>query len=235
MPRGKTLPRGGPRLEGGFKLRKSRSWKCSLWYLGGIAVLVGLILGISQPINAQIATTTATLSGVVADPSGAVLPNATVTLTSAEKSITRVFKTDQGGRYFFNQLPPSAYSLTVTAKSFETYRQKGIVLDAAETATQNVTLTVGAETISVSVTSDVSQLNTDNSNVATDIEAKQIVELPLKRTQRLWLGHAQLFGSKHIGIPIAPGWRQQHDGHRGPGYLVHELRWRFLWNDGLHD
>ena len=160
-------------------MRKRRSWKCSLCYLGGIAVLVGLILGISQPINAQIATTTATLSGVVTDPSGAVLPNATVTLTSSEKSITRVFKTDQGGRYFFNQLPPSAYSLTVLANGFETYQQKGILLNAAETATQNVTLTVGAETISVSVTSDVSQLNTDNSNVATDIEAKQIVELPL--------------------------------------------------------
>jgi len=160
-------------------LRKSRSWKCSLWYLGGIAVLVGLILGISQPIHAQIATTTATLSGIVTDPSGAVLPNATVTLTSSEKSITRVFSTDQGGRYFFNQLPPSAYSLTVQANGFETYQQKGILLNAAENGTQNVTLTVGAETVSISVTSDVSQLNTDNSNVATDIEAKQIVELPL--------------------------------------------------------
>jgi hypothetical protein len=130
-------------------------------------------------INAQIATTTATLSGVVTDPSGAVVPMATLTLTSSEKGITRTFTTDEGGRYAFNQLPPSAYSLTITMKGFETYQQKGIVLNAAETATQNVTLTIGAETVSVSVTSDVTQLNTDNSNVATDIEAKQIVELPL--------------------------------------------------------
>ena len=64
-------------------------------------------------------------------------------------------------------------------KGFETYQQNGIVLDAAETASQNVTLTVGSETVSVTVTSDVSLLNTDNANVAADIDAKQIVELPL--------------------------------------------------------
>jgi hypothetical protein len=107
-------------------------------------------------INAQIATTTATLSGVVTDPSGAAVTKASLTLTSSEKGITRTFATDEGGRYSFNQLPPAAYSLTIKAKSFEAYQQNGIVLDAAETATQNVTLTIGAETTSVTVTSDVS-------------------------------------------------------------------------------
>jgi len=130
-------------------------------------------------INAQIATTTATLSGVVTDPSGAVLPKATLTLTSSEKGISRTFTTDDGGRYSFNQLPPAAYSLTIKAKGFETYQQNGIALNAADTATQNVTLTLGSETVSVTVTSDVSLLNTDNANVAADIDAKQIVELPL--------------------------------------------------------
>ena len=152
-------------------MRKSRSWKCSPWYLGGIAILVGLIIGISQPIHAQIATTTATLSGTVTDPTGAIIPSAAVTLSSSETGVRRSFVTDNSGRYTFAQLVPSTYSLEVKAKGFETYQQKGILLNAAETATQNVTLTVGAETISVSVTSDVSQLNTDNSNVATDIEA----------------------------------------------------------------
>ncbi len=143
-----AVPRDGPRLEGGFKLRKIELETVSL-DLGGLVILVGLIVGISQPIHAQIATTTATLSGVVTDPSGAVLPKATLTLTSSEKSITRTFIADDGGRYSFNQLPPAAYSLTIKAKGFETYQQNGIVLNAAETATQNVTLTIGAETVSV--------------------------------------------------------------------------------------
>ena len=130
-------------------------------------------------INAQLATTTATLSGVVTDPTGAVLSKATLTLASSEKGITRTSITDDGGRYSFNQLPPASYSLAIKAKGFEAYQQKGIVLNAAETATQNVTLTIGAENQSVTVTADVTLLNTDNANVAADIDAKQIVELPL--------------------------------------------------------
>ena len=142
-------------------------------------MLLALLVSSAPWINAQIATTTATLSGVVTDPSGAVLPKATLILTSSEKGITRTFTTDNGGRYSFNQLPPAAYSLAIKASGFQTYQQNGIVLNAAETATQNVMLTIGAETASVMVVSDVGLMNTDNANVAADIDAKQIVELPL--------------------------------------------------------
>jgi hypothetical protein len=142
-------------------------------------MLLALLVSSAPWINAQIATTTATLSGVLTDPSGAVLPKATLILTSSEKGITRTFTTDNGGRYSFNQLPPAAYSLAIKASGFETYKQNGIVLNAAETATLNVTMTIGAETASVTVVSDVALMNTDNANVAADIDAKQIVELPL--------------------------------------------------------
>ena len=154
------------------RLRSFGSW-------GAFAILLALFVSSAPWINAQLATTTATLSGVVTDPSGAVLPKATLTLTSSEKGIIRVSTTDDGGRYSFNQLPPAAYSLAIRAKGFETYQQNGIVLNAAETGTQNVSLTVGAENQSVTVTADVTLLNTDNANVAADIDAKQIVELPL--------------------------------------------------------
>jgi hypothetical protein len=129
--------------------------------------------------NAQIATTTATLSGVVTDPTGALLPNASVTLVSPEQGISRTFVADAGGRYSFSQLPPATYSLTVKVKGFEGYQQNGIVLNAAQSATQDVILKIGSETQMITVTSTASQLNTDNSNVATDISAQQIVELPL--------------------------------------------------------
>ena len=135
--------------------------------------------GTAPRSNAQIATTTATISGTVTDPSGAVVANASVLLNSAEKGVLRSFTTDNTGRYLFSQLPPSTYILTVKAKGFQTYQQNGILLNAAESATQNIALAVGSEEISVSVTADASQLNTDNSNVAASIDAKQIVELPL--------------------------------------------------------
>ena len=107
------------------------------------------------------------------------MPGATATLTSTENGISRQFKTDVAGRYAFSQLPPSQYSMTVKMTGFETYTQNGIVLNAAQTATQNVVLTVGAEAQTVTVTENASLLNTDNSNVATSLDAKQIVELPL--------------------------------------------------------
>ena len=151
----------------------------SLLYWGGIAILLAILVSSSSWLNAQLATTTATLSGVVTDPTGAVMPKVTVTVASPEKGINRTVTTDGGGRYSFNQLPPATYSLTVKGRSFQSYQQNGIFLNAAQTATQNVTLTIGAETQSVVVTADASQLNTDNSNVAADIGAKQIVELPL--------------------------------------------------------
>jgi hypothetical protein len=149
------------------------------WYWGGIAILLAFLASWTLPATAQLATTTATLSGVVTDSSGALVPQASITLTSPETGITRTFTSDAAGRYTFSQLPPAAYNLTVRGKGFETYQQNGITLNPADSATQNVTLTVGAESLSVTVTADASNLNTDNSNVATNIDAKEIVELPL--------------------------------------------------------
>lgn len=161
-------------------MKTMRDWRQrSRWYWSGVAILLAILASGTPWINAQLATTTATLSGVVSDPSGAVLPKASVTLTSPETGTNRTFVTDAGGRYSFSQLPPSTYSLTIKAKGFETYRQDGIVLNAAMSASQNVTMTVGSEMQSVTVTADASQMNTDNSNVAADIAAQQIVELPL--------------------------------------------------------
>ncbi|MGA2832261.1 MAG: carboxypeptidase-like regulatory domain-containing protein [Terracidiphilus sp.] len=150
-----------------------------LLYWAGIATLIAILVCGTPQINAQIATTTATLSGVVTDATGALVPKATVALASSEKGITRTYSTDDGGRYSFNQLPPAAYTLTIKAKGFKAYQQTGIVLEVAETGVQNVTLTVGSEATSITVTSDVALLNTENANVAADVDAKQIVEMPL--------------------------------------------------------
>jgi hypothetical protein len=169
-----------PDAGGGYTLITRNSWILRfLCHGGAITVLFAVWTGIAPPIHAQIATTTATISGIVADPTGAVLPGAAVSLVSTENGITRSFTTDNAGRYIFSQLPPSAYALTVKAKGFKAYAQTGILLNASQAATQNVTLTVGAETQSVMVTANASQLNTDNSNVAADIPAKDITEYPL--------------------------------------------------------
>jgi len=129
--------------------------------------------------QAQLAVTTATLSGTVKDPSGGVLPQASVSLSSKEKGVSRSVTCDQTGHYSFSQLPPSAYTLVIKAKGFKEYTQNGIVLDAGRSAKQDVVLEVGSEVQEVVVTAEASLLNTDNANVSAEVDSKQIVELPL--------------------------------------------------------
>ena len=150
-----------------------------LSHWGAISVLFALSTGAAPPIHAQIATTTASISGTITDPTGAVLPRAVVNLVSSQDGISRTFTTENAGRYTFTQLPPSTYTLSVKAKGFKIYEQTGLVLNASQSATQDVSLTVGSETESVMVVADAAQLNTDNSNVAADIPGKDITEYPL--------------------------------------------------------
>ena len=146
---------------------------------GWFVLLIALLLSGSGRLQAQLAVTTATLSGSVADASGAIVPGATIKLNSAQNGIARSATSNSRGTYSFSQLPPSIYTLTVVANGFETYKQTGIVLDAAQSATQNVALAVGSVSQEVVVDAQASQLDTDNANIATSIDAKQVVELPL--------------------------------------------------------
>jgi hypothetical protein len=145
------------------------------------AIVLLLFLGgySTQGAHAQLAVTTATLTGTVTDPTGSMVPQATVTLTSAERGITRTFTTGAQGNYSFSQLAPSTYQLTIQAKGFNQYIQNGITLDAGQSASQDITLTVGSVDQQVVVSSQASLLNTENSNISAEVDSKQIVELPL--------------------------------------------------------
>jgi len=148
-------------------------------YWGKLTILLTLVVSYPSWIKAQLAVTTATLSGTVTDATGAVVPQASVRLSSREQGVARVFTTDENGHYTFSQLPPATYSLDIEINGFKKYQQVGIVLDAAQSATQNVTLTLGSATEQVVVNAQASLLNTDNANLSADLDSKQVVELPL--------------------------------------------------------
>ncbi len=142
------------------------------------ALLLVSGLGV-QAAFGQLAVTTATLSGTVTDSSGSVIPGAEVNLSSPERGITRVFTTGAQGAYSFAQLPPSTYEMTIKEQGFLTYVQKGLQLDAGQSASQNVVMTIGTSSQTITVTSEASLLNTENSNISAEVNSKQIVELPL--------------------------------------------------------
>jgi hypothetical protein len=152
--------------------------QCSLISYG-LVVLFAVFAGGLRDLQAQLAVTTATLAGTITDPSGAVVPQASVTLTSPEQGITRTFTTDASGHYSFGQLPPATYTLVISAQGFKVYRQNGVLLDAGRSAKQDVALSLGSQAQQVVVTSQASLLNSDNANISTDINDKQATELPL--------------------------------------------------------
>jgi hypothetical protein len=143
------------------------------------AIVVLLLFGGTPGARAQLAVTTATLTGTVTDPTGSVVPDAKVTLSSPERGITRTFTTGAQGNYSFSQLAPSTYQLTIQAKGFNQYIQNGITLDAGQSASQDIRLNVGSVDQQVVVSSQANLLNTENSNISAEVDSKQIVELPL--------------------------------------------------------
>ncbi len=141
--------------------------------------MVFLSIGIAVPCaHGQTLASTASFSGWVSDPSGARVANASVTLTSAEKGITRTFKTDQEGSFSFALLPAGTYILTVEASGFKTLKQQGITLEVGQSVSQAINLTIGSSE-QVVVTAEAPLLQTDNANVGDEISTKQVTELPL--------------------------------------------------------
>jgi len=145
----------------------------SLW------VVVAFVMGTAVPVaRGQSLATTASFSGVVSDPSGARVPNASVTIASPEQGITRTFKTDAEGNFTFSLLPAATYTLTVEAVGFKTFKQQGITLEVGQSATQSVALTIGAKE-QIEVTSTAPLLQTDDANLAAEVSTKQVTELPI--------------------------------------------------------
>jgi Carboxypeptidase regulatory-like domain len=136
------------------------------------------MVGITR-LSAQSQAFTATISGTVTDTSGGVVSGAKITLTSAERGITRTFTTSDSGSYSFTLLPPADYLLKVEQPGFQTYEQRGISLAAGASVHQDITMSVGAVSQEVVVSASAPLLNADNANISADISQRQVVELPL--------------------------------------------------------
>src|SRR5262245_32091985 len=87
---------------------------------------------------------TGSIRGTVSDPSGAVVQSATVSAKQVETGFTRTTISDHAGSFLLLELPVGHYRIEVAAQGFETYVQKGIVLDVNETAAVAVRLAVGS-------------------------------------------------------------------------------------------
>ena len=122
--------------------------------------------------------TTGGLQGTVKDPQGAVVPKATVEVTSPTLIGVKKMETDSGGYYRFTNLPPGAYTITVTAQGFRTLKQTGIVLEVGKVPTMDLALEVGATEQTIEVSSAAPLVDVAQSKVQTNITEDQLNSIP---------------------------------------------------------
>jgi hypothetical protein len=122
---------------------------------------------------------TANLTGLLTDPSGAVIPNATVTLTNSATNGKRSTTTSTEGRYIFSQLLPGTYQLDAQAAGFKAFAQQGITLNANQTAEANATLQVGSTGERIEVTAAPPPLDTQTADQAFVLGTNNLENLPL--------------------------------------------------------
>ncbi|HEY7303382.1 MAG TPA: TonB-dependent receptor [Bryobacteraceae bacterium] len=121
----------------------------------------------------------ATLGGQVTDKTGAVIPQASVTISAAERQLNSTISTDTEGRYAFPNLAPGSYTLNIEAKGFRTYVQRDIQLLANQSARVDASLDVGDASTKVEVTADAALLNYDNGSQQEGVPPQVINQLPL--------------------------------------------------------
>ncbi len=149
--------------------------KITLW--GSIVVALAACLSICSPLRAQ--QTTASIIGSVVDPGGAVINDATVTVTDTEQGTIYTAKTADGGLFTFARLPIGTYDVKVEAPGFRTAIQSHLTLVLNETARVTFKMQVGAVTNTVQVTSAGPQLQTETTQVSTLVDARAVTNIPL--------------------------------------------------------
>ena len=121
----------------------------------------------------------ATVVGQTADANGAVIPNATVTITSVATNQTQTVATDSGGNFTISQLDPGTYSIKIEAPNFKTLVQTDLVLETNQSARLNLTLEAGSVQEIVTVEAEAPVINTETSSKGEVITPRQVQDLPL--------------------------------------------------------
>jgi len=137
----------------------------------GVAVIVVLFVAMAG------AQENAAITGTVTDPTGAAVPNATVTVTHVATGIARTTQSNSDGLYNFPALQIGTYDLKVTAAGFKTYNKAGLVLNEAQTLRADARLEVGAATETVSVQANALQVQSETGEVSSLITGQQVLQL----------------------------------------------------------
>jgi hypothetical protein len=148
--------------------------------IGLALLLTGLawLLAVSSlPASAQ--TIYGSVLGTVADPSGAVIPGATVYVTNLGTAEKRTVVTDSTGNYRFVNLVPGRYRVEVEMSNFKHYTREPIAVEVGAAVRIDPKLEIGSPTEVVTVTSQTPLLQTDTASLSQVVESRTVIEMPL--------------------------------------------------------
>ncbi|MGA8451075.1 MAG: TonB-dependent receptor [Candidatus Acidiferrales bacterium] len=131
------------------------------------------------PAGRLMAGITATISGTVTDPTGAVVAGATVTATNVDTAVALSQTTNTQGFYSFPELPVGKYTVDVQKTGFKAYRQTGLVLDVNQALVVDVALQIGEASEKVEVSASALHVDTESTQMGEVITGKSMTDVPL--------------------------------------------------------
>jgi hypothetical protein len=143
-----------------------------LWCFAFLSVLGFAFTALAQVQNGA-------FTGTVTDPSGAAVPNAKVTITNLGTNASMTATTNNTGLFNARELPPGSYRLSVEAPGFKTFTNNNVPLNAGTTQRADFKMSLGQAREVVEVSGEVAAVNTEDSKLATTVNATQISNLPL--------------------------------------------------------
>src|ERR1700723_569406 len=141
--------------------------------------LLIIVLFFACALSVRAQSTYGALTGTVIDPTGAVAPGATVTLTNTATSEKQTQITGDAGLYSFVNLNPGQYSLSVERTGFKHVDRENVNIQVQQTTRVDIRLNVGAASETVTVTADVPLLQAETSSLGEVVEERNANELPL--------------------------------------------------------
>src|ERR1700761_2428042 len=151
-----------------------RQQLCISRWIIALFILAAAITGIG---SAQ--TNYGAVRGLVSDPQGAMLANASVILLNEQTKVARTTVTNSGGEYLFTALDPGTYTLTITAPGFNKLEQKSIVVGIGTTQTADATMKTGDVTTEVVVNAESSpMIDTATASEGQTFDTQKLQDLP---------------------------------------------------------
>ena len=138
---------------------------------------ISFVIGLGQSFAQS--TVTGAIIGKVTDPQGAVVPNATITVTNlGTNNVVTVNATDEG-TYRVSNLVPGTYRIETTVTGFAPAKADNIVVEVGQTTTVDLPLTIGGQTAEVNVTAEAPVINTNSQDFSSNVNQTSISELPI--------------------------------------------------------